>query len=156
TGGGKSLCYQAPAVIRGDTTVVVSPLISLMKDQVDGLQEYGIAAAQLDSSQSIVERSAFEMDIAQGAIRLLVVSPERLMSDSFQRLLRKIRVRTFAIDEAHCISHWGHDFRPEYRQLQMLRERFPDATLHAYTATATERVRHDIVQQLGLRDPVVL
>jgi ATP-dependent DNA helicase RecQ len=156
TGGGKSLCYQAPAVVRGETTVVVSPLISLMKDQVDSLQACGVAAAQLDSSQSTVERSAFEIDIVQGAIRLLFVSPERLMMDSFQRLLRQIRVKTFAIDEAHCISHWGHDFRQEYRQLQMLRERFPDATLHAYTATATERVRSDIIQQMGLRDPVVL
>ena len=156
TGGGKSLCYQAPAVVRGDTTVGVSPLISLMKDQVDGLLEYGVPAAQLDSSQSASERAAFEMDVAQGAIRLLFVSPERLMMDSFQRLLRQIRVKTFAIDEAHCISHWGHDFRPEYRQLQTLRDRFPDATLHGYTATATEQVRRDIVQQLGLRDPVEL
>src|SRR5579859_3769841 len=156
TGGGKSLCYQAPAVVRNDTTVVVSPLISLMKDQVDGLRECGVSAVQLDSSQSPVERSAFEMDIAQGAVRLLFVSPERLMMDGFQRLLRQIHVRTFAIDEAHCISHWGHDFRPEYRQLRMLRERFPDATFHAYTATATERVRSDIVQQMDLRDPVVL
>ena len=156
TGGGKSLCFQAPAVIRGDTTVVVSPLISLMKDQVDSLREYGVSAAQLDSSQTAVERSAFETDVAQGAIRLLFVSPERLMMDSFQRLLKQIRVKTIAIDEAHCISHWGHDFRPEYRQLQYLREKFPGVTLHAYTATATEPVRGDIIQQLGLRDPVVL
>lgn len=156
TGGGKSLCYQAPAVFRGDTTVVVSPLIALMKDQVDGLRACGVPAIQLDSSQDALERSVHEMDIVQGAVRLLFVAPERLMTPSFQSLLRQIRVTTFAIDEAHCISHWGHDFRPEYRQLQKLRERFPDASLHAYTATATERVRADIAQQLGLREPAIL
>jgi ATP-dependent DNA helicase RecQ len=156
TGGGKSLCYQAPAVFRGGTTVVVSPLISLMKDQVDGLQACGVAAGQFDSSQTTATRNAVETDLLQGKLRLLFVSPERLMSDSCQWLLRQAGVKTFAIDEAHCISHWGHDFRPEYRQFRSLRERFPGATLHGYTATATERVRHDIVQQLGLRDPDVL
>jgi ATP-dependent DNA helicase RecQ len=156
TGGGKSLCYQAPAVLRGDTTVVVSPLISLMKDQVDSLQANGIPAVQIDSLQSSLERSAYEMDIIQGAVRLLFVSPERLVLTDFYKLLRQIKVRTFAIDEAHCISHWGHDFRPEYRQLRRLKELFPDASLHAYTATATERVRCDIVEQLGLRDPEML
>src|SRR5207249_11296747 len=123
---------------------------------VDGLQANGVAAVQLDSSQSMTDRNAYEMDVIQGAVRLLFLSPERLILDGFQRMLRQIDVRTFAIDEAHCISHWGHDFRQEYRQLAQLRERFPAATFHAYTATATEPVRHDIVRQLGLRDPVVL
>src|SRR5207244_9890566 len=156
TGGGKSLCYQAPAVLRGDTTVVISPLISLMKDQVDSLQASGVPAIQIDSTQSPTERSAYESDILQGAVRLLFVSPERLVLTDFYQLLRRINVRTFAIDEAHCISHWGHDFRPEYRQLNRLKELFPDASIHAYTATATELVRRDIIQQLGLKEPEVL
>src|SRR5947209_7532547 len=156
TGGGKSLCYQAPAVLRGDTTVVISPLISLMKDQVDSLQACGVPAIQIDSSQTSNERYAYERDIRQGAVRLLFVSPERLVLTDFYRLLQEIDVRTFAIDEAHCISHWGHDFRPEYRQLNRLKELFPQAAIHAYTATATERVRQDIITQLGLRQPEVL
>jgi ATP-dependent DNA helicase RecQ len=156
TGGGKSLCYQAPVLLRGDTTVVVSPLIALMKDQVDGLRASGIAAAQIDSAQSVTERQAYEDDLRQGAVRLLFVSPERLTLSGFQRFLQQIDVRTFAIDEAHCISHWGHDFRPEYRQLNSLKEQFPRAAVHAYTATATARVRGDIVAQLGLADPEIL
>jgi ATP-dependent DNA helicase RecQ len=156
TGGGKSLCYQAPAVVRGDTTVVISPLISLMKDQVDGLQACGVPAIQIDSSQTSAERFAYEQDIRQGAVRLVFVSPERLVLTDFYKVLQEVGVRTFAIDEAHCISHWGHDFRPEYRQLSRLREFFPGASVHAYTATATERVRTDIVAQLGLHYPEVL
>jgi ATP-dependent DNA helicase RecQ len=157
TGGGKSLCYQAPAMLRGDaTTVVVSPLISLMKDQVDGLQACGVPAIQIDSSQTPHERYAYETDIAQGVVRLVFVSPERLVLTDFYQLLRRANVRAFAIDEAHCISHWGHDFRPEYRQLNRLKQLFPDASVHAYTATATERVRQDIVAQLGLRNAEVL
>jgi ATP-dependent DNA helicase RecQ len=156
TGGGKSLCYQAPAVLRGGTTVVVSPLIALMKDQVDSLRACGIAAAQIDSSLSADERFAYEMDVRQGEVRLLFISPERLVQTDFYRVLQQIDVRTFAIDEAHCISHWGHDFRPEYRQLSRLREFFPKAGVHAYTATATEQVRQDIIAQLALKDPVVL
>ncbi len=156
TGGGKSLCYQAPAVLRGDTTVVVSPLIALMKDQVDALRANGVPATQIDSSQSPDERFSYEMDVRQGAVRLLFVSPERLVLTDFYRLLQTIGVKTFAIDEAHCISHWGHDFRPEYRQMNRLKELFPAASVHAYTATATERVRKDIVTQLGLRNAEVL
>jgi ATP-dependent DNA helicase RecQ len=156
TGGGKSLCYQAPAVLHGDTTVVISPLISLMKDQVDSLQACGVPAIQIDSTQSSLERSAYASDIEQGAVRLLFVSPERLVLTDFYRLLQRIQVRTFAIDEAHCISHWGHDFRPEYRQLNRLKELFPNASVHAYTATATERVRRDIIEQLGLKAAEVL
>jgi len=136
--------------------VVVSPLISLMKDQVDALQSCGVPAIQIDSSQTPAERSAYEMDIRDGALRLVFVSPERLVGTDFYRLLQPINVRSFAIDEAHCISHWGHDFRPEYRQLKRLRELFPQASLHGYTATATERVRRDIVEQLGLHDPAIL
>src|SRR6516164_3363649 len=156
TGGGKSLCYQAPAVLRGGTTVVVSPLISLMKDQVDSLQAYGIAAAQLDSSLSPAERFAYEQDVRDGAVRLLFVSPERLMMPEFCNLCRQAGVKTFAIDEAHCISHWGHDFRPEYRMMSKIKEVFPGASVHGYTATATEQVRADICKQLALTRPLVL
>jgi ATP-dependent DNA helicase RecQ len=156
TGGGKSLCYQAPAVLRGGTTVVVSPLISLMKDQVDGLRACGVAAAQLDSTLTSSERNKTETDLRQGRIRLLFVSPERLVQTDLYRTLQHIGASTFAIDEAHCISHWGHDFRPEYRQMGRLREFFPGATIHGYTATATEQVRRDIIAQLGLKEPEVL
>jgi ATP-dependent DNA helicase RecQ len=156
TGGGKSLCYQAPAVQRGGTTVVISPLIALMKDQVDALQRIGIPAVQIDSTLSGSERFAYEMDIRQGAVRLVFASPERLVNTDFYRLLQEARIHTFAIDEAHCISHWGHDFRPEYRQLARLRDFFPGASVHGYTATATEQVRRDIIVQLGLCEPAVL
>lgn len=156
TGGGKSLCYQAPAIVQGGTTVVVSPLISLMKDQVDSLRQCGVPAVQIDSTLSSDERTMHRLDLLQGEVRLLFVSPERLALDEFSNLLRKVGVRTFAIDEAHCISHWGHDFRPEYRQLRRIKELFPGASVHGYTATATERVRRDICQQLGLHEPEVL
>jgi ATP-dependent DNA helicase RecQ len=156
TGGGKSLCYQAPAVLRGGLTVVVSPLISLMKDQVDGLRQCGVPAVQIDSTLSGAERFAYQLDVQQGAVRLVFVSPERLAGDDFCRMLQRAGVDAVAIDEAHCISHWGHDFRPEYRQLGRLKNFFPKASIHGYTATATEKVRADICRQLNLRDPLVL
>jgi ATP-dependent DNA helicase RecQ len=162
TGAGKSLCFQAPAMLGapGDgLALVVSPLIALMKDQVDGLVESGIPAARVDSSMTPDARADVTAGIAQRRFRLLYVSPERLVGpggDTFTRQLTRAGVRFVAIDEAHCISHWGHDFRPEYRQLGALRATFPDASFHAFTATATERVRHDIVERLGLQDPAVL
>jgi len=156
TGGGKSLCYQAPAIVNGSLTVVVSPLISLMKDQVDGLVACGVAAAQLNSSQSSAEQRHVERALNDRKLRLLFVSPERLAMTNFRQLLGRAGVAAFAIDEAHCISQWGHDFRPEYRQLRDLRRIFPGASLHAFTATATERVRRDIAEQLRLRNHVEL
>ena len=156
TGGGKSLCFQAPALLRKTTTVVVSPLIALMKDQVDGLRASGVAASQIDSSVSSHERGDTMSEVEAGRLRLLFVSPERIAMPDFAAFLQRAGVDTFAIDEAHCISHWGHDFRPEYRQLGRIKELFPKAAIHAYTATATEQVRRDIAVQLGLRDPLNL
>src|SRR5262245_17074215 len=153
TGGGKSLCYQAPAVVRGGLTVVVSPLIALMKDQVDGLTRIGVPAVRIDSTLTPAEKSAAARDIRSGAARLVFTSPERLINTDVAKFLRDAGANTVAVDEAHCVSHWGHDFRPEYRQLAQLREFFPSAAVHAYTATATERVRRDVIEQLGLRSP---
>jgi ATP-dependent DNA helicase RecQ len=156
TGGGKSLCYQAPAAALGTLAVVVSPLISLMKDQVDGLIAAGVPAAFLNSSLTAEERRAVEAGAVRGQYRLLYVAPERLVLPTCLGLLRRSRVAFFAVDEAHCISQWGHDFRPEYRQLAVLREAFPDVAIHAFTATATPRVRTDIAAELALKDPAVL
>ena len=156
TGGGKSLCYQAPAAAMGRLAVVVSPLISLMKDQVDGLTGAGVPAAFLNSSLAAEERRAVEAGVARGRYHLLYVAPERLVLPSCLALLKRAGVAFFAIDEAHCISQWGHDFRPEYRQLKVLREVFPDVAIHAFTATATPRVRTDIAAELALRDPAIL
>ena len=161
TGGGKSLCFQVPALIGDDPGValVVSPLIALMKDQVDGLVASGVPAARLDSTMSSDARQATFNGLRDGRFKLLYVSPERLMGDGgagFQATVARCGVRYIAIDEAHCISHWGHDFRPEYRQLGALRAAWPQVSMHAFTATATTRVREDIVRQLGLRDALVL
>ena len=156
TGAGKSLCYQVPSLVANRTDIVVSPLISLMKDQVDALEACGYPAAALHSGLSETERRAIEAGMAAGKYRLLFVAPERLLTPWFLALASRLNVRAFAIDEAHCISHWGHDFRPEYRRLAALKEHFPKATIHAYTATATERVRQDIIAQLGLKRPRVL
>ena len=159
TGGGKSLCFQAPAVVRPGLGVVVSPLISLMKDQVDTLVGNGVPAALYNSSLTAQKKSDVLTGLTQGRYRLLYVSPERLVgegSDSFLALLASCHVSFVAIDEAHCISQWGHDFRPEYRQLARLRDVLPGVGVHAYTATATARVRRDIISQLALRSPVEL
>ena len=156
TGGGKSLCYQAPAALTGSTDIVVSPLIALMKDQVDGLRQCGYSAAALYSGMSPEEIRHTEAQMIAGAYRLVFVAPERLLTPRFLQIVELARIRAFAVDEAHCISQWGHDFRPEYRQLAGLKNRFPNTSIHAYTATATERVRGDITAQLRLRDPLTL
>jgi ATP-dependent DNA helicase RecQ len=156
TGGGKSLCFQAPALVRPGLTLVVSPLIALMKDQVDGLRQSGVAAAMLTSAQDASERRAVHAALERGELKLLYVAPERLLLEGFLERLVARGLSAIAIDEAHCISHWGHDFRPEYRQLGQLRARASGIPLQAFTATANERVRRDIVAELGLVDPLVL
>src|SRR5580692_396701 len=153
TGGGKSLCYQLPAVALGQTVVVISPLIALMQDQVAQLGDMGIPAAVLNSSQSQDDQRKVMKAAMDGAYRLLYLSPERLARQDTIGWLRRVPVAFFAIDEAHCISEWGHEFRPEYRQLSALRQHFPDKPIAAFTASATKRVRHDILDQLQLRDP---
>ena len=153
TGGGKSLCYQLPAVAMERTCVVVSPLIALMQDQAAQLQQAGIAAAFLNSSLDSADQREIKRRAQMGAYRLLYLSPERLVRDDVLDWLNRIPLGFFAIDEAHCISEWGHEFRPEYRQLRALREWFPETPIAAFTASATRAVRHDIVAQLRLRDP---
>ena len=156
TGGGKSICYQLPALLMEGVTVVVSPLISLMKDQVDGLDANGIAAAYMNSTQSARENRDVKTAFLENRLKVLYVAPERLMMPGTFAFLKKGKVSLFAIDEAHCISEWGHDFRPEYRKLKLLRDPqtgFPDIPIIALTATATERVRQDILSQLGLVIP---
>jgi ATP-dependent DNA helicase RecQ len=153
TGGGKSLCYQLPALVSGQTVVVISPLIALMQDQVAQLADMGIPAAVLNSSQQAEEQRNVMRAAAQSAFRLLYLSPERLARQDTIAWLQKVPLAFFAIDEAHCISEWGHEFRPEYRQLSSLRQHFPEKPIAAFTASATRRVRHDILEQLQLRDP---
>lgn len=159
TGGGKSLCFQLPALLKPGLTLVVSPLISLMQDQVDALRDNGIGATFLNSTLDIKQVRSREMEIVNGKIKLLYVAPERLQSEKFLPFLDLLRyqvgISAFAIDEAHCVSEWGHDFRPEYRQFFQLRQRYPDIPFMALTATATDRVRQDIIQQLKLKQPYI-
>jgi ATP-dependent DNA helicase RecQ len=156
TGGGKSLCFQAPAVCRDGLALVVSPLISLMKDQVDALRACGVPAATINSTLSFDERRAVAEHIRRGKLKLLYAAPERLLAPRTLEFLKTVGLAMIAVDEAHCISAWGHDFRPEYRGLRVLKEAFPGVGVHAYTATATERVQRDIAEQLGLVDPQFL
>src|SRR4029079_5747867 len=153
TGVSKSLCFQLPALLRDGLTIVVSPLISLMKDQVDALQASGIPATFFNSALDGTQARGRLRGLYDGEFRLLYVAPERLMLESFIAKVPGWKVAQIAIDEAHCISEWGHDFRPEYRALSKLRELLPEVPIMALTATATERVRRDILQQLKLREP---
>ena len=152
TGGGKSLCYQIPALLRQGTGIVVSPLIALMQDQVDALREAGVAAAYLNSSLDAQKQRDIERQLLAGELNLLYVAPERLLTGRFLELLERTEVALFAIDEAHCVSQWGHDFRPEYRELTILHQRFPQVPRIALTATADPRTRAEIVERLALQD----
>ena len=155
TGGGKSLCYQIPALVRAGVGIVVSPLISLMKDQVDALNAAGVDAAYLNSSLSADRARAVMKELASGEIKLLYVAPERLMMPEFLETLRQMKIALFAIDEAHCVSQWGHDFRPEYVQLGRVRQLFPGVPLVGLTATADEQTRKDVQSRLGLTEAKV-
>ena len=156
TGGGKSLCFQAPALALPGLAVVVSPLISLMKDQVDSLVDCGVRAACVNSTLSASEKRQIAEEIRAGELKLLYLSPERLLTERTIEFLQQVPLSFIAIDEAHCISEWGHDFRPEYRGLRVLKEKFPNVALHTYTATATPHVRDDIVRELGMHEPEIL
>ena len=151
TGGGKSLCYQLPALIFDGITLVISPLIALMKDQVDALNANGIAARLINSSLPASEIEHVQAQVRRGQVKILYVAPERLALPAFRRFLHSLDLSLIAIDEAHCISEWGHEFRPDYRNLRQLRQDFPSVPVIALTATATERVREDIIGQLDLQ-----
>ncbi|MCB0852922.1 MAG: RecQ family ATP-dependent DNA helicase, partial [Bacteroidetes bacterium] len=155
TGGGKSICYQIPAVIQPGLCIVVSPLIALMKDQVEALKANGINAAFLNSSQTYEEQNAIIEEILLAEIKLLYVSPEKAVSEDFYSIISRVKITLFAIDEAHCISKWGHDFRPEYNQLSFFKTRFPEVPLIALTATADRLTRRDIIHQMGMKNPKV-
>src|SRR6202011_1111253 len=154
TGGGKSLCYQLPAaMLPAKTVIVISPLIALIQDQMAQLAQMGISAGALNSSMVPKEQGRIVRDASEGKFRLLYLSPERLARKDTVEWLKRVPVSLFAIDEAHCISEWGHEFRPDYRQLSALRQHFPDLPIAAFTASATRQVRHDIIPQLRLRNP---
>ncbi|MCK5915292.1 MAG: ATP-dependent DNA helicase RecQ, partial [Deltaproteobacteria bacterium] len=153
TGGGKSACFQIPALSLGTLAIVVSPLISLMKDQVDGLNLNGVAAACINSSMTAGEKLQVSNQLRNGELNLLYISPEKLAQERSLTFLKTLNIGFIAIDEAHCISQWGHDFRPDYRQLKELRQHFPKISIHAYTATATPEVQEDIAVQLNLKEP---
>jgi ATP-dependent DNA helicase RecQ len=155
TGGGKSLCYQLPALMFTGVTVVISPLISLMKDQVDAMQANSIPAEYLNSTLEMEDAIQIKSALRQGRVKLLYLSPERIMREGFNTFLEQLDISLFAVDEAHCISDWGHDFRPEYSQLAVLREKYPQVPMIALTATATPKVREDIITQLKLKEPSV-
>ena len=150
TGGGKSLCYQIPALLRDGTGLVVSPLIALMQDQVDALRQLGVRVAFLNSALARDQQARVEQALLAGQLDLLYVAPERLLTERFLGLLERAQISLFAIDEAHCVSQWGHDFRPEYVQLNVLHERWPEIPRIALTATADAPTRNEIITRLDL------
>ena len=155
TGGGKSICFQIPAIIQNGLCIVISPLIALMKDQVEGLRANGVNAAYLNSSQSFDEQNKIIEEVLLAEVKLLYVSPEKAVSEEFTSIISRVKITLFAVDEAHCISTWGHDFRPEYNQLKFFKQKFPKVPLVALTATADRLTRHDIMTQMGMKNPKV-
>lgn len=155
TGGGKSICYQLPALIMEGITLVISPLISLMKDQVDALKENGISASFINSSMTSQEYKDSLSEISRGRVKLLYISPERLENDFFMDFIKGLNINFLAIDEAHCISQWGHDFRPAYKLIPNIYDALGDIPVAAFTATATKEVRDDIIKNLQLKNPFV-